>query len=464
MSRLGAEFILRATGGRLVGKADFAVDRVEKDTRLDLRNALYVALRGDRFDGHDFVAAAFAQGATAALVDAAHAPALTGAGPLVVVADTALALLDLAAAHLNRMPAQRVALTGSNGKTTTKEMIASICRAAHGAEAVHATTGNLNNTIGMPLTALGVDLGTRVVVLEMGMNHPGEIATMAHCARPQVGLIVNVHRAHLEGLGSIEGVAAAKGELFEALAGDAIAVVNLDDSNCVAQASRTHARRVTFGGSRDADVALVSRTAAADQQQLALRIAGRELAVRLRHEGAHNAHNATAAAAVGHALGIDATTIAAGLEAAPVVHGRLNVRELGGAHVIDDTYNANPSSMQAAIEVAAQRATGRRLLVVLGEMRELGAQSMPLHRELGAAVARVQPAHAWFAGAFAADCRSGAVDAGLAGDRIAIAADAAEFADDVARAVRAGDVVLIKGSRGARMERVVERLTATLGS
>ncbi|MBN2359405.1 MAG: UDP-N-acetylmuramoyl-tripeptide--D-alanyl-D-alanine ligase [Deltaproteobacteria bacterium] len=463
MSRLSAEFIARATGGELVG-GDFTVDRVEKDSRQDLRGALYVALRGERFDGHDFVCAAFERGAVAALVDATHAPALPAAGPLVVVADTERALLDLAAAHLERMPARRVALTGSNGKTTTKEMIAAICRAAHGDDAVHATTGNLNNTIGMPLTALGIEPRTRVAVLEMGMNHPGEIAAMARCARPHVGLIVNVQRAHLEGLGSLEGVAAAKGELFEALTADAVAVVNLDDSHCTAQARRTAARRVTFGSTGDADVALLQRVPVAGQQRLVLRVGGQEVAAVMPHEGAHNAHNATAAAAVGHALGIDTAAIAAGLAAAPLVHGRLSVRQLGDVQVIDDTYNANPSSMQAAIEVAVQHAIGRRLLVVLGEMRELGSQSAQLHRELGAVVARTRPARAWFSGAFAADCRSGAIDGGLPGDRVAIANDAAEFADDVARAVTAGDVVLIKGSRGARMERVVERLAAALGS
>ncbi|MFH1807248.1 MAG: UDP-N-acetylmuramoyl-tripeptide--D-alanyl-D-alanine ligase [Pseudomonadota bacterium] len=457
-----SDFVLRATGGRLVGSG-FVARRVDKDSRVALDDTLYVALAGDRFDGHDFVRQAREAGAVAALVDAAHARSLSDPGyPLVVVEDTGRALLDLAHAHLQRMPARRVALTGSNGKTTTKEMIAAVCRASVGDERVLATQGNLNNLIGMPLTALAVGPDHAIAVLEMGMNHPGEIAAMAAAARPQVGLITNIAPAHLEGLGNLEGVARAKGELFAALGSDAVAVVHADDANCLRMAEGCRARQLRFGSAAGCEVRLRSSTPDEQGQTLVLELAGVEHALHLSHEGAHNARNAAAAAAVGLALEVPVAHIVEGLVRAPVVAGRLRMHRVRDALIIDDTYNANPASMKAAIDVAVQRARGHRLLLVLGEMRELGAFAGDLHAELGAHAATAAPARAWFCGAFAEDYRRGAQQGGLDPATITVAGDAGEIAAEVVANLAAGDVVLVKGSRGARTERVVQAMTGQL--
>jgi len=464
VSRFSSAFLVQATAGRVTVSAPFGVERVGKDTREDLTGALYVAIRGENFDGHDYVAEAFAGGASAAMVAEDRAAALADQGPLLVVADPESALLDLASAHMERSTARRLALTGSNGKTTTKEMIAAICRRAHGAEAVHATAGNLNNLIGMPLTALGIEENTAVAILEMGMNRPGEIAAMAAATRPEVGLIVNVQPAHLEGLGDLAAVARAKGELFAALAPQACAVVNLDDSHCRELGAASAARKISFGVDAVADVRLEQAEPIEAGQRIRLRIRGAARELRLRHAGRHNALNAAAAAACGCALNLDADTICAGLEAAPVVSGRLAQRQVGPLRLIDDSYNANPASMRAALAVAAERAAAGHLHVVFGEMRELGAAADDLHAEVGGAVAAVTPARAWFCGAHAEAYRRGAAAAGLADERITCAGDAAELAAAITDQLEEGDLVLIKGSRGARMERVVERVEHTFGT
>lgn len=456
MNRFDSAFLAVSSGGELRGK-DFVAMGIEKDTRRDLAGRVYVALVGERFDGHRFVADALARGAVGAIVDRAHAAAIEGA-PLLVVEDCGQALLDIASAHLARLPARRVALTGSNGKTTTKEMIAAICRVAVGSEAVVATAGNLNNLIGLPLTACTVTEQTSIAVLEMGMNRPGEIAAMAAAVRPQIGLITNVHPAHLEGLGDVEGVARAKGELFASLTSADTAAVNLEDAFCPGLAEHCRARQVRYGRSSGAEVELVRTRATATGQVVELLVHGMELSAELSLGGVHNALNATAAAAVATALGLPLTAIAEGLAATRPIAGRLNLSTVAGVQIIDDTYNANPASMWAALRFAADRSQPGTLLVALGEMRELGSESAQLHRELGALVAGVTPRQAWFCGAHAEDCRSGAEAAGLGAAQIATADDVAELTDRICATVREGDLFLVKGSRGARMERLVQAL------
>ena len=359
---------------RVRGK-DVTFTGVSTDTRTLKRGDLYVALRGERFDGHAFVEQAHAAGAAAAMVDS-HRERLTEV-PLLVVGNTRVALGTLAATWRQRFTVPLVAITGSSGKTTVKEMLAAILRAAAGPaahETILATRGNLNNDIGTPLTLLGLRDTHRYGVIELGMNHAGEIAYLTKIACPDVALITNAGRAHIEYFGSEEAIANAKGEIFEGLGPKGIAVVNCDAR--YAQKWRDLAgerRRVEFGLTGTPDVTAKHRQHALESE-ITLTTPHGEAVARLRAPGVHNVRNALAAAAAAVALEVPVETIAAGLESYAGIKGRLQVTGgAGGATVIDDTYNANPESMRAAIAVLA-RSPGSKLLV-LGDMGELGARA-----------------------------------------------------------------------------------------
>lgn len=463
MSRFTAQFIVDACAGELRGRADFTAQDVCRDSREDLRGKLYVALRGERFDGHEFVLESLQKGAVAALVDARFADseaAVTALqnGPLVVVKDVNEALLELAAAHLQRMSARRMALTGSNGKTTTKEMLASIARQALGQQKVVATTGNLNNLIGMPLTALQVQANTELVILEMGMNHPGEIARMAKAATPQYALVNNIHPAHLQGLGDVEGVAQAKGELFAALTAKDQMIVNFDDDRVRKQAERSQAQVLSFGRSQEADLRLLRRDPSQDGQILWFVHQDKIWQAQLAHLGAHNAMNACAAAASALALGIPFEQILQGLANARPVSGRLQMQNFAELRVIDDSYNANPASMSAAIAVAAEQLGQGRLLVALGGMGELGEASAELHQQVGAELAQHEVSFAFLAGEQAEDYARGAVQGGMTSAQLQVKKQTKELIPLLLEQAQPGDLVLIKGSRSAHSEDLVEAL------
>lgn len=441
---LYASEIAALVGGRLVGN-DTAVQGVGTDTRSLASSALFVALRGERFDGHEFVRRAASLGAVAALVDRQADVPLAQ----IVVADTLTALQRLAAAWRLRCPARVFAVTGSNGKTTVKEMLSAILR--QGASAL-ATRGNLNNHIGVPLTLLELESSHDYAVIELGANHPGEIALLTRLVRPNAGVITNAADAHLQGFGSREGVARAKGELFADLAADGNAVINADDHFAPLWAELAGDRRqVTFGMAHDADVRARAIEYDGALTRFRLVTPDGEAAVELPLAGRHNVANALAAAAASWSMNLPLPAIAAGLgETAPVA-GRLQRRiTKSGAVLIDDSYNANPSSLAAALEVLV--AEGECGWLVLGDMGELGEGAEAAHAEAGRAARKAGVGRLFAVGELSA----AAVHAFGEGARHFPDRDAliAALLEDLCPGV----TLLVKGSRAAAMEQVVAAL------
>lgn len=444
---------LQARGVRLQGTVD-TVRGVSTDSRAIAPGSLFVALAGDRFDGHTFVESAARAGAAAALVSREVDADL----PLVVVDDTLTALQDLAAFHLGRLPTLRLALTGSNGKTSTKELARAALGGGLGEDRVTATRGNLNNHIGVPLTAFDVEERHAAVVFEMGMNHLGEIARLAEIARPTIGLVTNIGSAHAANVGGIEGVARAKGELFAALGPSGTAVVNVDDARCVAAAQVHSGPRLTFSLDGQADVRV--RVVSASQGGLSLEFAhaGKTCAGRIPLVGRHHARNAAGAVAMALAAGVALDDAVRGLSLARESGGRLVWKtRRDGAVVLDDTYNANPDSLRAALETLCELAADRRAVACIGDMLELDEPERS-HDEIGRFVASLSIGQLFTAGPLARHVHDAAIAHGMASDACVHAPDSAALGPLVAAFVTRGDVVLVKGSRGARMERVVAAL------
>ena len=432
---------------------------VSTDTRKIAQGDLYVALRGEKFDGAEFVIQAMQQGAVAALVNRdgyeARRVDWNPEFPVLLVDDTRLALGQLAAEWRRRFDIPLVAITGSNGKTTVKEMTASILRAAAGREdAVLATAGNFNNDIGMPLTLLKLNAQHRYAVIEMGMNHPGEIDYLTQIARPQVALINNASGAHLEGMGSVHAVAEAKGEIFAGLQHEGSAIINADDEH--APLWRTLAgvhSLLEFGLNNDADVSGTWQPQGAGLR-LAVKTPSGDFSVSLLVPGEHNARNALAATAAAIALNLPLERIVEGLEKFSGVAGRLQ-RKPGknGAMLIDDTYNANPASLQAAIAVLAQ-APGRRVLV-LGDMGELGENAAVFHAGIGAYAREAGVDRLCALGDLS---RHAAVEFGAGATYFGSLESLLEALDGE---LNDGTTLLVKGSRFMKMERVVAHCADT---
>ena len=428
---------------------------VSTDTRRITPGDLYVALRGERYDGHAFVAQAKSAGAAAAMVEIEAAA--VAALPTLVVDDTRAALGALAADWRRRFPLPVVALTGSSGKTTVKEMLASILRAASAAtpaapeERVLATRGNLNNDIGMPLTLLELRPEHRYAVIEMGMNHAGEIRYLTRIAAPDVALITNAGTAHIEYLGSVEAIASAKGEIFEGLKEDGTAVINADDPYAsMWRGLAGDRRRIEFGLGQSAGVTASYRGRVLESE-IEIKTPAGVAKTTLRAPGEHNVRNALAAAAAATALEVPVSAIAAGLASYAGVKGRLQVkRSSRGATVIDDTYNANPESMRAAIAVLA-KTPGAKILV-LGDMGELGERASTLHAELGAHARAAGIERLLTLGEHSAETARAFGRGARHYDRVE------ELITDVQSELAANATVLVKGSRFMKMERVVEAI------
>ena len=438
-----------ALGLRASGE-DVEFRGISTDSRTTAPGALFVALRGPSFDGHEFVGDAMERGAVGAVVE--RAPG--GPVPFILARDSVRALGGIAAEWRNRFwDLVPVAITGSNGKTTVKEMVAAILRTM---EPVAATRGNLNNEIGVPLTLCDLDATHRTAVVELGANHRGEIAALTALVRPSVGVITQCAPAHLEGFGSIEGVARAKGELFEHMPREAVAIVNAGDPFAALWRELAGRRRcISFGFGADADVRVrpVSCSGAA---HVALDTPAGGVEVRLALPGVHNALNAAAAAAATFAAGAGLDSIREGLCAVRPAKGRLQSK-LGprGAEIIDDTYNANPVSLQAGLDVLGAKPAPRWL--VLGDMAELGPEGAALHACAGRSARRHGVERLLAVGTLSAEA------ARAFGDGANHFEDCASLVERLRDELPDGATVLVKGSRSMVMERVVEALVGEAG-
>jgi UDP-N-acetylmuramoyl-tripeptide--D-alanyl-D-alanine ligase len=447
-----------ATGGAALD-GNPRIEGVSTDTRTVASGELFIALKGERFDGHDFVQAAMERGAAAVMVDRDWAGTHPQPLPTLVVADTRQALGGLAAWWRARFDLPLIGVTGSNGKTTVKEMAAAILRAQARAEgydpelAVLATKGNLNNDIGLPLMLLKLHAAHRAAVIEMGMNHPGEIAYLTRIAQPTVAVVNNAQRAHLAGVGGIAEVARAKGEIFEGLREGGTAVINADDPFCGYWRHINAGRRIIgFGLEHSADVFGRVQTRALGSA-LSIATPWGDIEASLRVPGLHNARNALAAAAAALAAGVSPVAVAEGLSGFAGVKGRLQARPaVGGATLIDDSYNANPDSARAAIDVLA--ATPGKKILVLGDMGEIGGQAGQFHDEIGG-YAKSQGVDLLLA--LGGQSELAARNFGAGGRHFA---DADELVAALVPELNADTAVLVKGSRFMRMERVADAVAA----
>jgi len=465
------------TGARLEGDAGAVVTGVEVDSRLVRPGDLFAALPGERTDGHLYVGKAFDAGAVAALVSQSPEGGLPPGKALLHVGDVLRALGTLAARHRERFRLPVVGITGSVGKTTTKDLVAAALGSFF---RVLANRGNLNTDIGLPLTLFELGPEHEVACLEMGMRGPGEIARLAELARPTVGVLTTVGPVHIERLGSLEAIAAAKEELLWALPADGVAVLNADDPRVAAMGARHRDRLrsvVTYGLEQPALVAAVDVDPGGDDGRASFRVtvapgSGLPTAGEARFTvplaGRHSVSNALAAVAVGLVLGVPPEALRAGLDQARLSGMRQEVSVVAGVRVVNDAYNAGPASMAAAIDLlrAFRASRGGRAVAVLGDMLELGDLSEAAHRELGELIARVGLDYLFACGRWAEVTVKAARSGGLGAER------ARHFAggtakEDAARAalevLRPGDTVLVKASRGMRFEDVVEMLLASLG-
>jgi UDP-N-acetylmuramoyl-tripeptide--D-alanyl-D-alanine ligase len=436
------------------------IGAVTADSREVERGGLFVALPGSRVDGAEFVQDAHARGALAAIVSEEGVrkipPPVLARMPVFVVRNPVEALGDLAMAHRRRFRrVPLVGITGSSGKTSTKEMLAALLARER---TVLRNPGNRNNLIGMPLALLGLSGEHDVAVMEMGSNRPGEIARLSAIGAPDIGIVANIAPAHLEGLGTLEGVAREKGDLFRALGESGTAVVNAADLRVVREAGRCRAAKVYYG------VALSEfsgRILAMDDagMRVAIRTPSGEFRSGMPLMGEHNLANALAAAAAAYTLGMRPAGMEDGFAAVAPGRGRLHAVPLrGGGLLLDDSYNANPASMEAALRSLRSLRRGRRVVAILGDMLELGDASPASHFRIGhmlaAAGVDLLIAHGEAAASIAAGAREGGMGAG----RVTYVEDRTLLAGTVADALREGDLVLVKASRGIRLDEIAAEI------
>ena len=460
---------VKVLGSQNTGQEKRRVNQISTDSRAIHPGDLFVALKGERFDGHDFVPAVLASGAAGAIVhDQYRLPegivgskATRGrAAPLLLgVREPLFAYQQLATHYRSRFDIPVVAVTGSNGKTTTKDMVASVLAQRW---YVLKTESNFNNRIGVPATLFRLNSRHKAAVVEMGVDQQGQTTRLCEIVRPTIGVITNIGPDHLEFFGSMEGSAQAKAELLEFLPADGAAILNADDVYFDYLAARARCRVVSFGFTDKADVRAVHvKTNVRRGTIFRLLLPGkvRHTIVQMKVHGTHNVTNALAAAAVGVVLNLPGAVIAQGLARFRPAAMRSQVVTHHGVHIINDCYNANPASMKAAIQLLAQWSPARERIAVLGDMLELGTETQRMHRDLGHFLASQNVSRLIVAGLLGREIAEGARQGGMASARIAETGDAAAAADLLRTVVQQGDVVLVKASRGMKMEQVVQTVT-----
>jgi UDP-N-acetylmuramoyl-tripeptide--D-alanyl-D-alanine ligase len=456
------EEIIEATRGALLcGNLHQPFSQISIDSRKISSHDVFVAITGDVHDGHAFASDVVAQGVRGLVVNRNKMDHLPIADwkkneiACIAVTDTTRALGDLAAFNLQRSQASVVAITGSNGKTTTRKLTAGVLARQY---YTLATIGNLNNEIGLPLTLLSLESDHQWAVVELGTNNPGEIKRLTQICSPNIGVITNIGPAHLEGLGSLDGVMQEKGDLLKGLGPNGKAILNADDPRGMRLARKTEHEVILFGLSDKATIRAEQIIEKDRGISFTLIFKEENVSVDLNSPGRFMILNALAAAAVGYSLGLPSETVKAGLEGFTPVSGRMNILHMpNGIHIIDDTYNANPDSMKAALSTLQKMRAGGRGVFVAGDMLELGEQARALHTKVGALAARSGVSRLYAKGEFDAAVAAGAHEEGMQpADTVTGSRDA--IIEDLKGWLQPGDWVLVKGSRGMAMEKVVQGL------
>jgi UDP-N-acetylmuramoyl-tripeptide--D-alanyl-D-alanine ligase len=454
MNPLSISQIAGLSGAKLeAGDGNVSVSKVSTDSRTAKRGELFVALRGENFDGHEFVAAAAKANAAGAIVDLAWKGKAPKNFALLRAEDTLVAYQNLAANYRKSLPLKVLAITGSNGKTSTKDFVAAVLGRRF---RVTKTEGNFNNHVGLPRTILEATSQDEVGVWEIGMNHPGEIAALAKIAAPDAAIITNIGVAHIEFMGSREAIALEKGALAETVGASGTVILNADDPFTEKIAARTHAR-VILAGTTGGAVCVGEITQSADGSEFTILEGAHRCRAQLPVPGMHMIQNALLAVAAGRAFGLSLEECAAGLANAPLTKARLQIKEIHGVQFIDDSYNANPDSMKAALRTLVELDADGKRIAVLGEMGELGSESEQGHREVGEVAATLGIDHLIAIGEMGEIIAQAAQKAGL--EKSIAVRSTSEAADLLGEIAGPGDLVLIKGSRTARTEQVIEEFS-----
>ena len=454
-------------GSQKSGSPNELVKGLSTDSRKMKSGYIFLALKGEKYDGHNFLNHAINAGAMGVIVessDSTIAKRRIKANVAVInVSSTLKALGDLASWWRKQWQGRVIAITGSNGKSTTKEITASILSLT---AKTMKSPGNFNNLIGLPLTILLLQEQDKLAVLEMGMNMPGEIARLTRIANPDIGLITNVARAHLEGLDDLHGVMRAKGELLGGMSEEATAILNGDDEVYKQLSSIFQGNVITFGlGDTNQVRAEKIKKIGVRAQSFTIRIKGEELPVKIHLPGIHNVFNALSGAAIAFSLSTPNELIAQGLERFRPIKGRFNFIDLnGGIQVIDDTYNANPSSLRAALQtIKGLLKKNQGLVIGLGEMMELGKESSKYHFDAGQLVAKMKVRYLVVMGEHGQTIVEGACEGGMDRSRTHIATTHAEMSDTLKAHLKTGDILFVKGSRKVALDRVVEGICEHFG-
>jgi UDP-N-acetylmuramoyl-tripeptide--D-alanyl-D-alanine ligase len=458
--------VVNATGGTLVvGGMETLFKGVSTDSRHILRGSLFIPLVGEKFDGHDFIADAVRDGANGFLVQKGSENKIREKfenATIIRVGDTLKALGDIAHFWRKKFKATVAAITGSSGKTTTKEMLAGIAGLT---KKVIKAQGNYNNLVGLPLTVLQINAHHELAILEMGTNTRGEIGRLTDIAQPDIGLITNIGPAHLEGFKSVEMVREEKLDLFRNMSDAGVAIINLDDERLLVTDKDWRGKRVTFGLRKDADVSAEGiETKGMNGVGFTIRMGSFRQGITISTAGNHNIYNALAAAASSWALGIDFPTICQGLTAFQPISGRMEIHRLkNGAFIINDTYNANPASFGEALKTLRDLKGNQKSTVIMGDMLELGDQAEVMHEGIGSLMADTGVDTIYLRGRLSPATAAGALKRKMSKGQIVFFETPDEIIARLASHVRKGDWILVKGSRQTRMEQAVEKIIEVFG-